>query len=147
MRTVLDDAALLYDENLVRLTDGREAVGYDDRCPSSKGCPKCLLDCYLGFRIEVGCSLIKHDDVRSFQQETGNGNALLLTTGKPVSPISDNRIQTISQGIDKCEYLGTPERFTKVGISRVGLCIQEVVPDGVMEKMRILRHHADSAPE
>ena len=67
MRSALDDAAFVHDQDLVRLENRGEAVRDDDGSAAAEGNFKSFLDRGLRFGIQVrGCLLTEHK-LRDYQ--------------------------------------------------------------------------------
>src|SRR5215469_12212055 len=65
----LHDRPILYNQDLIGLQDGREAVRYDDGSASSESAFQGPLNSRFRFGIEMSCGLVKNDNVRPLQQE------------------------------------------------------------------------------
>ena len=81
MFTALGDRAVLDDEDLVRLTNGTEAVGNDKRCSPLHERMKTLLNEGFTFSIQVGGGLIQYQDPRISENRARNGDPLTLPSG------------------------------------------------------------------
>ena len=78
MRALLDDLALIHDDNPVHPRDGRKPVrdgqhGFALHHPIER-----VLDQRFNLAIERACGLIQHQDRRVFQYGAGQCNALAL---------------------------------------------------------------------
>ena len=62
MASVLDDPAVLDDEDLVGVAHGREPVGDDERRTPCQGARQRLLDRDLGLGVQVRGRLVEDDD-------------------------------------------------------------------------------------
>ena len=97
----LDDAAVVEHDDEVGLTDGREAVGDDDRGAALEGGVQRPLDGDLGLGVEVGGRLVEHDDVGRLEQQAGDGEPLLLAAAEPVAAVADDGVETLGQLVDE----------------------------------------------
>jgi len=75
----LDNAALMEDNDLIGLVDGRESVGDDDGGAAQHECVEAALDGFLCFAVEGTSGLIEDDHGRIFQEDAGDGEALSLS--------------------------------------------------------------------
>ena len=114
-----------------------------DRGPSGEGRPEGELDGHLGLRVEMRRRLVQHHDVGRLQEQPGDGDPLLLAARQPVAPIADHRIQAGRKRVDERHDLRRPQRLDELVGGSVGLRVQEVRADRVVEEMRVLGHHAN----
>ena len=84
MLSALYDPPLIHDQNLIGISHGCEPVGdhYHGFAPDKFG--QGLLHLLFIFRVKAGGGLIKNDDRRVFQNRSGNGNPLALSTRQAV---------------------------------------------------------------
>ena len=68
MSATLHNAAILDEEDLVGLENGREPMGDDDRGPARQRALECLLNGAFRVGIQVGGRLVQDDDVGVFEQ-------------------------------------------------------------------------------
>ena len=106
-----------------------------------------LLNDGLTLRIHVRGCLIEDQDRRIFQNGAGNREALPLPPGQFLSPLADNGVVARSEIEDEV-----------VGIGRVGcgfdllargirLAQQQVLGDGAVEQVGILRDQCELRPQ
>ena len=79
---LLDNAAVVDDQNLVRVAHGLQAVGdHDDRLIAGQRLDG-LLQTVLVLGVHIGRGLVQNDDRRVLEHRTGNRDALLLAAGE-----------------------------------------------------------------
>src|SRR5439155_27223793 len=76
---VLDHLPLVNDVDQVRLLDGRDAVGDEDRRPLVEEVPQAIEDLALGLRVDARERVIEDEDTRRRREHAGERHALLLT--------------------------------------------------------------------
>ena len=81
MRTFLDNSAIFDHDNAVGIGDGRQPMGDYQGCPVFHKVFQCFLHLAFRFGIQGRCGLIEDQDGRIFQQSTGNGKSLSLSSG------------------------------------------------------------------
>src|SRR5699024_11519891 len=69
---------------------------------------------------------------------------LTLTAGEPVAALTDDRVETIGQGVDDASQLRACECVPHLLLGRVGVDEGEIRTDGLMEDMTVLGDDADS---
>ena len=67
------------DDDLVSAPDRGQPVGDGDGCPVFGELFQALLDPALTLVVKSACRLIQDQDGRVFQEDAGNGDALLLS--------------------------------------------------------------------
>ncbi len=142
VRAPLDDAAGVDDQDDVGLAHRRQAVRDHQRGAARQRTPERLLHRRLGLRVEVRGGLVEHDDVRRLEQETGQRDALLLAAGEAIAAVADERVETVRKGLDQWQDLGVAERLEQLGVGGVGLGVEQVRADRLVEEMRVLGDHA-----
>ena len=82
MAALLDDMAILHDEDHVGLFDGGEAVGYDEGgAPLHESCEG-ILDLEFSTGIDGGGSLVQDQHGGQAEEDTGDAKELLLSLGQ-----------------------------------------------------------------
>ena len=66
------------------------------------------LDGRLGLAVEVGGGLVEDDQARALEQQPGEGQALLLAAGQPVSAVAHDGVEALGQGADQRPAPGRP---------------------------------------
>ena len=98
MGPLLDDAAVVHDQDAVGPADGGETVGDDDAGAVGQGGLNGLFDEHLGFRVHVGGGFVQHQDARVAGQHPGKGQELLLAGGKVQAALADAGFQPLGEG-------------------------------------------------
>src|SRR5881409_1485353 len=92
VRPLLAQLALVQHEDAIRVLDGREAVGDDDRGAAAEELRERVLDQPLGLRIDARGRLIEDEDGRIVGQCPGEGEELTLASGEVAAPLADERV-------------------------------------------------------
>ena len=93
----------------------------------------------------MGGRLVEHDDRRVLQQQPGDRQALLLAAGQAVAAIADDGVETVGQLRDEVPDLRGTQRLDEFVVGGVGLGVEQVGPQGVVEQVGVLGDHADRA--
>src|SRR6266704_7027647 len=83
--TALDDAPGIDHQNLIGSQNSRKAMCNGHGGSASLQLFECSLDQAFGLRVQRARRLIQHKDAWILQQDTGDGNALLLAAGEGVT--------------------------------------------------------------
>ena len=101
VRSTLNDAPFIHDEDLVGLEDGREAVrDHDGGAPAECNFER-PLDGGLGFGIQMRGRLVENDDFGRFEKQAGNGQTLLLASREAIPTVAHQRVEALRQGGDE----------------------------------------------
>ena len=143
----LCDQAVVEHHDSVRMDDRREAMGDDNGCsPSGEETERLPYRGLVG-AIEVGGRLIENQDGCILQECAGDGEALAFAAGEFRSALADDGLITIGKGLDEgvdVRLLGSvTDRFG----CGVGPADPEIVLDGPVEEVRVLRDVADVTPQ
>src|SRR5947209_2461435 len=95
VRATLDDLAAVEDDDLVGVSDGREAVGDRDRRAALGQPVERLLYGALGLGVERARRLVEDQDGRVAQDRAGDRDALLLAAGEAVAALADYRVVAV----------------------------------------------------
>src|SRR5437763_10507229 len=79
VRSALNRATIVEDDDLVGVDDGRQAMSDHDRSPAFGHPVERLLDRLLSPAVERGGRLVQDQDRRGFEQGAGDRNALFLS--------------------------------------------------------------------
>lgn len=71
MRALFDDLSVLHDDDLVRVADGRKAVGDYQRGAALQQLAESLLDELVRVAVDVRCCFVEHEDARIRHERTG----------------------------------------------------------------------------
>jgi len=139
----LGDPAVVEDHDLVGVPDGREPVRDRDRGPAAADDVERGLHGPLGLVVEGAGGLVEHQDPRIPQQGSRDRDALLLTTGEPVTTRTDDGVVAVGQRDDQLVHLRGPGRGLDLGVRRLLPRVTQVLPDRRVQQVRLLRDHTD----
>src|SRR5580704_9903190 len=97
----LDDPAVIEHEDEIGTANGRKPVGNDQGGSTLEGMEKRPLHCVLGLGVQMGRGLVEDDDGGRLEEETGDGQSLLLSAGEAKSTIADDRVESVGQLLDR----------------------------------------------
>lgn len=92
MCALLDDATLAHDHDVIGLPDRCQLMSNDDGGPALRSSIQRLLHDAFSMRIERTSRLVQQQNLRFRGDGSGDGDALLLATGKEAAPLSNIRI-------------------------------------------------------
>ena len=99
------DSAAVHDQNQVALLHGGDALGNNDFGGFGNFTGQGLPDGGVGASIHGGGRVVQNQNLRLFQQGTGNAQPLLLTAGDVGAALLNVGIVAIREGADK--FIGT----------------------------------------
>ena len=142
MGTLLDDAALVHHQDLVRAPHRLEPVGDHQHGLLPRQGFHSPLELILILGVHIGRGLIEDDDGRVLQETPGDGDALLLSAGERGSSLANYRIISIRQGGDKvvAARLFSGLHHLLMGSARAAEL--DVVLHRVGKEVHPLEHHA-----
>ena len=143
MGATLDDASLIDDEYLIRATDSRQAMGDDEARSPLKRRIQRTLDKPLAFAVEVGGGLVQDYYPRRLQEQSSQGQTLLLTPRESVPPIAHHGVETVGKLVDQVHDLRVLARLHHLVRRSVRLRVPQVGADRVVEQVRLLAHDSD----
>ena len=117
MGALLDDAAVLYHQDLVGVLDGGQPVGDGEDGLSFRQGGQGLLDQVLILRVREGGGLVQNHDGRVLQNRPGDGDALALAAGEGGAPLPDHRVIPIWQGHDEVMAAGSFTQGSTIELS------------------------------
>ena len=97
MGAFLDHQAILHDDDLVGIDDGRKAMGDDDDGAAAHRMVERLLHGRFGLGIERGRGFVEQQDRRLAYQRAGNRKALPLAAGQCHAVFADGRVVVLSE--------------------------------------------------
>ena len=147
---LLNDRTVVHDQDMVRVSDGRETVGDDEAGPASHQASHGLLNENFGPCIDTACSFIENQDSWIREDHTGDGQQLFLT-GRDIGRLFvEDRIVSFGQAPD--EVIGVRSRGGShdLLLRSVVTTIGNILTDRAVEKPRILedhtKHRAQTSP-
>src|SRR3954471_5090574 len=87
--------------------------------------------------------LVQHDDRRFLEEEPGDGEPLLLTTGHAIAAVADNGFQSVGERPDQLADVGRLDGRPQLDVGRLGPRVRQVPADAVVGEVAILGHNAD----
>ena len=78
VRALLDDLAVVDDDDVVRVADGAQAVGDDKGGAAFHQAQEALLNARLGARVDAAGGLVEDEDVGIGEDGAGDGQQLAL---------------------------------------------------------------------
>ena len=102
------------------------------------------LDQPLADRVERGRGLVEDQDPRVLQQHAGDRDALLLAARQLVAALADDRVVALGQLHDPVvDRRGRAAAVSSSSCGRLGLGVQQVLADRVVEQVGLLGHEPD----
>ena len=142
-----DDASVVEHDDLVGERDRREAVGDDDRRPAAHRLAQAVADLRLGRRVDRGRRVVEDQDARVDDQRAGDRDPLALAAGERDPALADHRVVAVRQRLDELVRLREPRGALDLLVGRFGPAERDVLAHGRREEERVLRDHADLAPQ
>ena len=142
-----DDAAVVEHDDLVGERDRREAVGDDDRRPAAHRLAQAVADLRLGRRVDRRGRVVEDQDARVDDERARDRDALALAAGERDPALADHRVVAVRQRLDELVRLREARRALDLLVGRVGASERDVLAHRRREEERVLRDHADRAPQ
>ena len=140
MRPALDDAALLEDEDLVGVGDGRQPVGDHQRRAPLAGPTQGVLDGRLGAGVQGAGRLVEDQHPGIGQQGAGQAHPLTLAAGQLQPTLANLGGHSVGQALDEAgqfRRLGRGDHLRRRGVRPAE---GDVDLQGVVEQGHVLRH-------
>src|SRR5919109_3790555 len=93
----------------------------------------------------MGGRLVEDENRRILQQDARDRDALLLAAGEAIAALPHDGLQTVGEGGDQVVDLCRTTCLDQLFVGRVGPRVTEVVRDGVVVEVRVLRDDPDGA--
>ena len=143
MRALLDDAALVHDEDQVGMADGGQAVRDEEGGAPAQQALDGVLDELLGAGVDGAGGLVQHEDARIAQHGAGEGDQLLFAGGEAVAALADvgevAAVELVYDGVGGDGLGGGADLL----VGGVQAAVADVVHDRAGEEVRVLQHIAD----
>ena len=136
----LDDFARLEHEDLIRATDGREAMRDDEGGAPAAQPLEAVLYHRLTFTVEAGRRFVQDQNSRIGQNRTRDADALALSAGQLDAAFTHHRVVLFFEAFDELLAMGDPAGLTDLLARGARARKPDVVGDGAVEK-EILLHH------
>ena len=144
---LLNDVAVLHDEDHVRLPDGGQTVSYDEGGAALHHGIKGLLDPDLRPGIDGRRCLIQEQHGRQAQHDPGNAQQLLLALGERPAGFPDHRIVALGKPLDEAVGVGLLGGGHHLLHGCLRLAHGDVVPNGPSLQPSILEDHAHAVAQ
>ena len=92
-RTLVDDPAVLQEDEAVGVAHGRQPVGDGDHRELAAQRPQRARDPGFGHRVQRRRGLVEHEESRPLVQRPGDAQALALAAGEPHATLADDGLQ------------------------------------------------------
>jgi len=100
MRPLLDDPALVEDQDQVCVRDRRQPVRDHERRPTFHEVAQAVLDFALGVGVDGGQRVVEHEDAGLADDRPGQGGALLLAARQRDAAFADDLIQALGKLVE-----------------------------------------------
>src|SRR5215470_10720308 len=147
MGALVDESALVEDEDRVGGQDGGQPVGDDQRGAAPQQVGQGGLDVVFGEAVQVGGGLVQNDDLRVAQDDPGDRQPLFFPAGQPVATLADDSVVAVGQGADELVQVRRLRGAGQVGVAGTGAGVAQVVGDRGVKQEGVLEHHAQLGRE
>ena len=147
MRALLGNLPVDDDDDAAGGADGGKAMGDDERRAVLGQLVKGVLDLRLGHGIERRGCLVKDQDGRIFQEDAGDGDALLLPARQERAALADVGVKAVGHRHDVVVNFGALRRGDDLVHACVRAAVADVLEDGIGEEEDVLLDDADGAAE
>ena len=139
----LDDAALLEDQDQVRIPNGRQAVGNDEGGAALFQVFESHLHLGFGGGVQSAGGLVQDQNGRVFEQHPGDRQALALTAAQIGAALTDAGLVSARLAQDEIVGVGLTRRLLHLGVAGIRLAHPQVVGDTAVEQQAFLENHPD----
>jgi len=143
----LGHAAVVEEEDPVGVFDGGQPMGDHNDRPVLHQFFDGVLDQFFRGGVQGTGGFVQNEDGRILQEGAGDGQPLLLPSGKEHAPFPDQSVQLLGHGFDEIPGVGRLQGLDDLLFAGSRQGIGDVVPDRVVEKDRFLGHHPDLAAQ
>lgn len=106
VRTAASDRTIFNKVDAIRVDDGAQAVGNDNRCPAVHQLVQGFLHHHFRLRVQASGCFVQNQQLRIPQECPGDGQPLALTAGDLNAPFTDFGIQPRRHGLNKIFGVG-----------------------------------------
>ena len=139
----LGDPTIFDERDAIGAADGRQAMGDHQRRAVLHRMVEGSLDQGFVLVVQMAGRLIEHHDRRVLQEQPGDRKALLLATAQPIAAFADDGVVAVGQRRDRVVDAGSLRGSNQLVVGGVERGVTQVVADGLVEQVRVLRHHTD----
>ena len=147
MGALLDQPALVNDQDPMRHPHRPQPMGDDEDRPAGADLREVLLDHVLGFVVEGARGFVEDQNAGIRHQRAGDGDPLPLPAGEVAAVLADQRVIAFRQRHDELMRAGELRRPDHRLERQARISQGDVVADGAVEEEVLLEHHADLPPE
>ena len=147
MGTYLGNDAALYHHDLVGLENGREAVRNHDARAANHELLEGLLDGVFADGVKGARRLVENQDLGVLQHHARQRQTLLLAARKLQATVAHLRLVAVGLRHDEVVDVGHAARRLNLFHAGVWLGVEQVVKNGAVEEVRLLRHHTHALPQ
>jgi hypothetical protein len=140
---LLDDPAMVEDDDVVGLEDGIETVRDDEDGASLHQLPRGLFEQGFGLWVETGGGFVEDKERRVPEEGAGEGEALRLSAGETRAAFADDGLVFFGERLDEIVQARGPRGRGHFGIGRVRFSEADVGGEGVVENVRALGDPGD----
>src|SRR5690606_15414796 len=142
VRAALDDPAVLHDEDRVRVTDRREAVGDHERGAALAQRGHRMLDEHLGARVDRARRLVEDEDRGVGEEGSRDRQQLLLPRRDVRVVVVEHRVVALGQGPYEAVDIGRLGSRDDLRTACVVDPVGDVLGDRPAHEPRVLQDHA-----
>ena len=139
MRALLDNFAVVNDENEVGIAHGGETVRDDYRGAAVDYRVYGGLYLLLRYRVDRCCRLVEHEDARVGEDRAGEGQQLLFAGGEHVAALADVGLKPVFKLIHHALRRDKLQRAADILVGRVRVAVEQVLAHGAGEEVRRLK--------
>ena len=136
MRALLDNRAVIHDDDAVGGAHGGQSMGDDHRSTIMHQPVQSILHQPLALGIERRRGLIKQQQWRVTDESAGDGNTLALSSGQARSRLTKKGIEAVGQFAQKLAGIGRIRRRPDICIAGSPVAVTEIVTGRLMRKRR-----------
>ena len=140
MGALFDYPSFVDDDDLIGVSDGREAVGDDEAGAPFHQLVESLLDLHLGAGVDRAGGLVKDEDSRIGQDRPGDGNELTLPLGEISAAFGENSVIPLREATDEGVGVSQPRCFDNLCVAGVKTAVADVLHDRFAEQERLLEN-------
>ncbi len=147
MRPLLDDAAVVEDDQVVHGRDRTQPVRDDQRGPALHQLPQRLLHEGLALGVQRAGRLVEEQDGRVAQDRPGQCDPLTLPAREFDAAFPDHRVEARREVVGEFRDVGRVGGGADLGVGGVRPGEPDVLTQGAVEHGRFLRDVGDQAPQ
>src|ERR1700693_3238182 len=143
MCAALDDPACFDNQNLVGTADGRKAMGDHKSRATTHQVAQTFLDEGFGLRVEAGGGFVQDENAGIGENGAGDGDALLLSTGKFDPAVADDGVVPVFKCFGKLIDARDAAGGEDFGFGGFGAGKGDIFANGAVEQKSFLEYNAE----